>query len=135
MKFSFVVFLSVYSLSCFASNNNLAEITKSFYESLKTNNIKVARTLIVNPDNLPDDGSTSFEINRYIVSKVSVEKNIATVITTTVNKKGTLEFKTILINKNGKWKIDFNKTMLNMAFGAVQKKQVGGKLEINMEQK
>jgi len=135
MKPSIIILLSVLSLSCFAGNNNPVVTTENFYESLKTNNIKLARTMIVNPDNLPDDGSTSFDIDKYIISNSSVENNIATVKTSTVNNKGTISFDTILENKNGNWKVNFNKTILNMARGAVKKKQVGGKVEINIEQK
>ena len=91
--------------------------------------------MIVNPDNLPDDGSTSFDINKYIISKSSVKNNIATVKTSTVNNKGTIDFNTVLENKNGKWKIDFNKTILNMARGAVKKNQVDGKVKIKIEKK
>jgi hypothetical protein len=135
MKYSIFILLSVFSMSCLAEKNNPADITKNFYESLITNNIKLARTIIVNPDNLPDDGSTSYDINKYIISKSSVKNNIATVKTSTFNNKGTISFNTVLENKNGKWKVDFNKTILNMARGAVKKKQVGGKMEINIEQK
>ena len=135
MKSSIIILLSIFSLSCLAANNNPVVTTEGFYESLKTNNIKLARTMIVNPDNLPDDGSTSFDINKYIISKSSVKNNIATVKTSTVNNKGTIDFNTVLENKNGKWKIDFNKTILNMARGAVKKNQVDGKVKIKIEKK
>ena len=135
MRVNIIILLIVVSLSCLASSNNPVVTTGSFYESLKTNNIKLARTMLVNPDDLPDDGSTSFNIDKYIISKSSVEKNIATIETSTVNNKGTITFITVLEKINGYWKVDFNKTILNMARGAVKKKQIGGKVELNIEQK
>jgi len=135
MKYIVILSLFLISVTSMAANNDPTSTTTNFYKALKTNNISVARTLIVNPDNLPDDGTTSFDIEKYYLLKSNTIKNIATVQTSTVNSKGTLLFNTVLKYIKGKWKVDFNKTIMNMARGAVKKKQVGGKIEINIEQK
>ena len=135
MKFSVILSLLFVSASTIAANNSSVITATNFYEALKTNQIGVARTLIIKPENLPDDGSTSFDISKYYFSKSNETKNSSIVETTTVNNKGTLSFNTVLEKVNGNWKIDFNKTILNMARGAVNKKQVGGKVEISIDKK
>lgn len=135
MKYIAIFSILFISIPALAESNTPIVTATNFYEALKSNNIGVARTLIVNPDNLPNDGTTSFDIKKYYFFKWNAVKNIATVKTSTVNKNGTISFNTILENKNGKWKVNFNKTILNMARGAIKKKQVKAKVKINIEQK
>ena len=135
MKFSVILSLLFVSASTIAADNRSVITATNFYEALKTNQIGVARALIIKQGNLPDDGSTSFDISKYYFSESNESKSSSIIETTTVNKKGTLSFNTVLEKINGNWKVDFNKTILNMARGAVNKKQVGGKVEITINKK
>ena len=66
MKTLLALMLSLLSFTVLAENGNpIVEATR-FYEALASNNIAVARSLIVNPGNLPNDGSTSFDIENII---------------------------------------------------------------------
>ncbi len=127
--------LLILSNPALAANNSPIDTATNFYEALKNNDIGVARTFLINPDNLPNDGETSFDINKYYFFKWESKNNTANIKTSTVNKKGTISFSTILKLKNGKWKVDFNKTILNMARSAIKKKQVHGKVEMSIEKK
>lgn len=102
MKFSVILSLLFFSASTIAENNSSVITATNFYEALKTNQIGVARTLIIKPENLPDDGSTSFDISKYYFYKSNDTKNSSIVETTTVNNKGTLSFNTILDKIIGK---------------------------------
>jgi len=133
MKLTTIITLLFICSPAFAANSNPLDTAKHFYNALKSNNITATRTLIINPENLPDDDSTSFDITKYNLSKPKETGNVATVETSTVNKKGTISFSTVLKKINGKWKVDYNKTILNMAFGAVKKNQVGGNVKVGID--
>jgi len=135
MKYISILVLTLFVASFVSATENPVVAATNFYAALKANNIGEARKLIVNPDNLPHDGSTSFDVQNYYFFKWKVDNGVATVKTSIANKKGILTFNTILADKNGKWKVDFNKTMSNMMRSAIQKKQVSGNVELEIHSK
>lgn len=133
MRVLAIVCLGLFGVVALAESDEATVVATDFYESLSSNNFGHAKTLLVNPENLDDDGSTSFDIEEHNLSGASVEGSTATVKTETTNSKGTLSFDTILENKAGDWKMSFNKTMLNMMRAATQERQVEGDVEMSID--
>ncbi len=110
-------------------------VTKNYYDALKENNIEAARALLINKEDLPSDGSTSFEIYNYAVSNANIDNKEAAVKTTTKNSMGEITFDTVLELKGSVWKVNMEKTMTNMMRSAINKKQVGGKIDVSISGK
>ena len=125
--------LLIVSSTAFADNKDPITTATNYYEALSANNIKEARKYISDKENLPDDGTTEFDIDKYYFFNTSIDKNQATIKTSTVNKKGTLTYNTTLEKVNGVWKVNFQNTTINMMRGAFKKGQVGGKVELTIE--
>ena len=129
------ILLLIMSSTALADNKGPITTATNYYEALKENNIKEARKHISDKENLLDDGTTIFDIDKYYFFNTLTENNKATIKTSTVNKKGTLTYNTALEKTNGEWKVNFQKTTINMMRGAFKKGQVGGKVELKIEKK
>lgn len=132
MKTLTLILLMV-STSAFAGNNNPMTIATHYYDALKANNITEARKYISDKKHLPDDGSTSFDIKNYRLAKTTIDKNTAAIGTTIINDKSTLTFNTSLEKIHGAWKVNFQKSTINMMRSALSKGKVkvNGKVELH----
>lgn len=131
----FILLLLIISSSVLADDKGPVTTATNYYEALAANNIKEARKYISDKDNLPDDGTTKFDIDKYYFFNTSIDNNQATIQTSTVNKEGTLTFNTALEIVNGTWMVNFQQTTINMMRGAIQEGHVGGKAGLTIEKK
>jgi len=136
MKF-YTLILALFLIGCSQSPDTSAPVSvaSEFYDTLMKNDIKSARNLIINKDNLEDDGATSFDVNSYKIIKTAIDNNKAIITTETTYSMGKISFDTILEENNGIWKVNFLTTMNNMARGAMKKKHVKGKVELSIDEK
>ena len=126
------IILLLISSPLLADNKEQVTAATHFYEALKDNNIAEARKYISDKENLLDDGETSFDLDKYYFFNTITNNNEATIKTSTINKLGTLTYITALDKVNKKWKVNFQKTMINMIKGSISKKQYDGKVDLNI---
>lgn len=136
MKF-YTLMLTVFIFSCSQGNDTSAPVSVSnkYYDALMKNNIEAARNLIIDKNNLPNDGTTSFDISSYKITNAKIENNKAIIETETTNSMGKITFNTILEKSDDTWKVNMQTSMLNMMRGAIQKKQVDGNVELSIDKK
>lgn len=129
--------LAVILIGCSQDIDTSAPVSAAseFYDALMSNNIEAARSLIINKDNLKNDGTTSFDIKSYKIVNSVIENNRAIITTETTYSMGNISFDTVLEENNGIWKVDMPITMRNMASGAMKKKHVNGKVELSIDKK
>ncbi len=134
----YTVLLTLLFIGCSNSIDTSAptSVTSKFYNALIKNDIKSARQYILDKENLPDDGTTSFSIDKYKFSEIAINDNQAFITTSLVFKGKTSKHSTVLTKVNGKWKILIKKTMLNMIRNAIQEGDVSMKItDITFESK
>ncbi len=134
MKYLFLL-LFVFLLGCSGKADTTAAVStaRQFYEALKANKIDVARRLVIDKDNLPSDGSLSFNIEKFELTNATVNGSKASLTTKTTNNMGVLTFDTLMKQQNGQWKVNMLATMKNMMHGALEKGQTKGKVELSIE--
>lgn len=130
-----LLFVFLFGCSEKADTTGAVSTARQFYAALQTNKIEVARGLIVDKDNLPNDGSLSFDIEKFELANATVNGSQATLTTKTTNNMGVLTFNTQLEQQNGQWKVNMLATMKNMMHGALEKGQTKGKVELSIEPK
>jgi hypothetical protein len=110
-------------------------VASEFYDALMKNNIKAARSLIINESNLEDDGTTSFDVKSYKIINTVINNNKAILTTETTYSMGEISFDTVLEENNGVWKVNMPTTMNNMARSAMKKNHIKGKVELSIKEK
>jgi hypothetical protein len=110
-------------------------VASDFYDALMKNDIKAARSLIVNKAYLEDDGSTSFDLKRYKIINTVVNNDKAIISTEVMSSMGKISFETVLEENNGVWKVNLPATMSNMARSAMKKKHVKGEVKLTIDEK
>ena len=108
------IILLLISSPLLADNKEQVSVATHFYEALKENNIAKARKHISDKKNLLDDGETSFDLDKYYFLNTITNNNEAIIKTSIINKLGTLTYITVLDKVKKEWKVNFQKTMINM---------------------
>ena len=136
MKF-YILILVALLIGCSQNIDSSAPVSvaSEFYDALMKNNIKAARSLIINESNLEDDGTTSFDVKSYKIINTVINNNKAILTTETAYSMGKISFDTVLEENNGVWKVNMPTTMNNMARSAMKKNHIKGKVGLSIEKK
>ncbi len=116
-----------------SSVSEIEIVTKNFYNALMANNIKEARGLILDKENLPDDGSTTFDIQEYSLINPTSSNDTVIIKTSVLTEQGILVYDTHLSKINNEWKVDFLGTIRNMMKGAIAKGHVSGDVKVSID--
>ena len=115
MKLIFVLFTTIV-IGCMENNflHSPNVVAEKYYDALIINDMEAASLYATDRSQLPNDPSVRFTMKEYILSKANIDKNYATIHTTTNDNNGEITFETMLEKIDGNWKINVKQTMLEM---------------------